>query len=149
MWSVQCHKELLSNGTQNGNCMYGGVRGRKTKVGRKPLRFLPTRFKKMRELGTPSASNNANDTAITNSYIAIGIDAVFIYLHFTFLVTKYAVTSTCCTSSRTATCTTSIFCLSIIPAAIARRALSCTMANTTGMCTWGSCHWYVYSTVTI
>ena len=26
------------------NRMYGGVRGRKTKVGRKLLRFLPTRF---------------------------------------------------------------------------------------------------------
>ena len=27
------------------NRMYGGVRGRKTKVGRKLLRFPPTRFK--------------------------------------------------------------------------------------------------------
>ena len=39
----------ISNGTQNRNRRmpngtYGGVRGRKTKVGRKLLRFPPTRF---------------------------------------------------------------------------------------------------------
>ena len=39
----------ISNGIQNRNRrmrnrMYGGVRGRKTKVGRKLLRFPPTQF---------------------------------------------------------------------------------------------------------
>ena len=32
------------------NRMYGGVRGRKTKVGRKLLRFPPTRFCLLRQL---------------------------------------------------------------------------------------------------
>ena len=41
-----------SNGTQNRNRRmrnrtYGGVRGRKTKVGEKLLRFPPTRFNKV------------------------------------------------------------------------------------------------------
>ena len=42
----------ISNGTQNRKCRmrnltYGGVRGRKTKVGRKLLRFPPTRLSRM------------------------------------------------------------------------------------------------------
>ena len=49
-WQAMLHWRVhTSNGTQNRNRrmrnrMYGGVRGRKMKVGRKLLRFPPTRF---------------------------------------------------------------------------------------------------------
>ena len=49
-WQAMLHWWVhTSNGTQNRNRrmrnrMYGGVRGRKTKVGEKLLRFPPTRF---------------------------------------------------------------------------------------------------------
>ena len=57
------------------NHMYGGVRGRKTKVGEKLLRFPPTRF--------PQISQIPTDFLPYKSHADFADDADFFYL-FTF-----------------------------------------------------------------
>ena len=49
------------------NRMYGGVRGRKTKVGRKLLRFPPTRFYELLTLTNYKLSAVGNIDAWTES----------------------------------------------------------------------------------
>ena len=102
------------------NRMYGGVRGRKTKVGRKLLRFPPTRLCKDVTLCKKSVSTNKRSLyaellrAMNVFYIRMYVRMLYVYSCFIFSLmasislmasTYCAIPSATCLASRMASTT--------------------------------------------